>query len=178
MSDLPTIAELQADKEKLIRITTDVLNPGPWKHNLAVDWNLNKPITSRTISEAAAQNVYYRCTRCQANVELTKDQIESEERYFLPGGRGFILSSKEKTCTVPPDLGLSLPEIAEQLVRKVMDMPHWTKKLVDAIQNFRGYLAIGGVWYTVGTALVWFLKATPTDKCICCLIALGKAKAA
>lgn len=84
--------------------------------------------------------------------------------------QGITLPKLNEPCPVPDPAKGSLADIAEALLRKVMETPSGDIALHNTIVRFPAYVRPMHVWW-------WFsLKATPAERIICCLIALGKAK--
>lgn len=93
---------------------------------------------------------------------------------------GEVLNIREWTSndTIPPGyhsscvlvaFSDSLADAAEQLVKKLTAMPahQWYKPFLDTLRS---------LVHADGDTVMWWLIASPTDRCICCLLGIGAAK--
>lgn len=165
MSELLTIEELRNDDAKLRPAAGEVLNPGPWDHNM---WpSMGDQLKSARIGYFPIQS-QFECTKCKQ--WLAMDLETRPDLCGMTMGEAAPLYFKGQLCPVPDSATGPLEVIAERLV-KMTTRRDLENAILEAYRNSQGKNADG-----LDTVWVWFVYLDPTERIICCLLALGKVK--
>lgn len=134
------------DEKTLRQAIGERLTPGPWKH-----WIIIRDMQAYECGKR-------HCKKCKA-------EIAYEDR-------------DNTACPVPDSFDGDLAIAAERLGKMVLRLNgvDATTMLATAVQRYRGYQIPIEYDTTLRSNLVWLgLESTPTERCICCLVALGVA---